>query len=121
MAFAPRFVRQRGRLDQKITIMRRAGGTNAMNEPVNEWEPLFTTRAQAYPAPGFERRVGDQNVATTPYSFEVRDEARTRGILPSDRVRWDSNNNQMFNIVAPVEQPERGRNLRITAAADTGG
>jgi head-tail adaptor len=92
-----------------------------MNEPTDDWAPVFTTRAQAYPSPGFERVVSDQNVATTPMTFEVRDEARTRAILPSDRVRWDSNGAQMFNIVAPVEQPERGRNLRITTAADTGG
>ena len=121
MVFAPRFLHSRQRLDQKITIMRRGGATNAMNEPTNEWAEVFSTRAQAYPSPGFERSVGDQNVATTPMTFEVRDEARTRGILPSDRVRWDSNGAQMFNIVAPIEQPERGRNLRITTAADRGG
>ena len=118
----PRYVGQRQRLDQKITIQRKGGAKNAMNEPTDDWADVFTTRAAAYPAPGFERSIDtNQNVATTPIMFEVRDEARTRGILPSDRIRWDSNGNQIFNIVAPVEQPERGRNLRIATAADRGG
>lgn len=114
----PRFLRQRTRMDQKITIQRRVETTNAMNEPLNEWTDVFSTRAMAYPSPGFERSVTDQTVATQPVTFEFRDEARTRGILPSDRVRWDSNAEQIFNIVSPVEQPERGRNLQVLTAAD---
>lgn len=114
----PTWIKQRRRHDAKITIMRRVAGRNAMNELVNDFEPVFTTRASAYPAPGFERSISDANVATMPMTFEVRDEARTRAILPTDKLRWDSNGNQMFNIVAPVEQPERGSDLRIIAAAD---
>lgn len=115
----PRYIAQRRRLDQTITILRRVEGVNEMNEPVEDWTDVFSTRAAAYPAPGFERSIDtNATVATQPVAFEVRDEARTRAILPSDRVRWDSNNGQIFNIVSPVEQPERGRNLRITAAAD---
>lgn len=115
MVARPRYQKQRQRLDQIITIQRMAGGTNEMNEPTNDWVDVFTTRAAAYPSPGFERSISDQNVATNPITFEVRDEARTRSILPSDRVMWDD---QPYNIVAPVEQPERGRNLRISTAAD---
>jgi head-tail adaptor len=114
----PGFLSQRRRLDQIITIQRKGGATNAMNEPTEDWADVFTTRAAAFPSPGFERQISDQMVATTPMTFEVRAEDRTRSILPSDRVKWDSNGNQIFNIVAPVEQLERGSNLRITTAAD---
>lgn len=113
----PRYLKQRRRLDQVITIERRGDLRNEMNEIEHNWAPVFTTRAAAYPAPGFERSIDtDQNVATAPVTFEVRDETRTRAILPSDRVSWQG---QPYNIVAPVEQPERGRNLRIVTAADT--
>lgn len=112
----PRYMKQRQRLDQSITIQRKGGATNAMNEMTEDWADVFTTRAGVYSTPGFERSIDtDATIATQPMTFEVRDEARTRGILPSDRVMW---NGQAYNIVAPVEQPERGRNLRITTAAD---
>jgi head-tail adaptor len=114
----PAWLKQRRRLDQKITIMRRGGGTNELNEPTNELEVVFETRAAAYPSPGAERYDAAQTIAVQFMTFEVRSEERTRSILPSDAVRWDSNGGQMFNIVAPVEQPERGSNLRISAAAD---
>jgi head-tail adaptor len=119
MAQRPRWLKQRRRLDQKITIQRRGVGTNEMNEPNADWADVFSTRAAAYPSPGFERSISDQNVATEPMTFEVRSESRTRAILPTDRVRWDSRTGKpTYEIVAPVEQPERGSNLRITTAAD---
>lgn len=118
MAQRPRWLKQRRRLDQKITIQRKGEGTNAMNEPTGDWVDVFPTRAAAYPSPGFEREITAANVATSPVTFEVRAEERTRAILPTDRVRWDSNGDQIFNIVAPVEQPERGGNILITTAAD---
>lgn len=98
--------------------MRRGTGTNELNEPTSALVDVFSTRAAAYPSPGAERYDAAQVVATQFMTFEVRSETRTRAILPSDVVRWDSNGGQMFNIVAPVEQPERGSNLRISAAAD---
>jgi head-tail adaptor len=102
-------------MDQKVTIQRRGGTTNSMNEPTDDWTDLFDTRAAAYPSPGFERTISDQSVATTPITFEVRSEERTNGILPSDRVIWKG---QAYNIVAPPMQPERGSNIQITTAAD---
>lgn len=114
----PRYITQRNRLDQRITIQRKSDARDAMNEPVEDWTDQFSTRAIAYPTPGFERQVTDANVATQPMTFEVRAEARTHGILPSDRVRWDSGNGRIYNLIAPVEQPERGRNLRLICAAD---
>lgn len=118
MVMRPRWIKQRQRLDQVITIQRKGAGSNDFNEPNAEWADVFTTRAAAYPSPGFERVVSDQQVATQPMTFEVRDEPRTQDIKASDRIKWDSRNDKIFNIVAPVEQPERGSNLRITTAAD---
>jgi head-tail adaptor len=115
MPWKPNWLRSNQRLDQRITIQRKGGERDAMNQPIDDWVDVFTTRAMAYPSPGFERTVNESRVASQPVTFEVRDEARTRAILPTDRVLWKE---QPFNIVAPVEQPERGRNLRIITAGD---
>lgn len=112
----PSFVKQRRRLDRNATFQRRSGSVNTMNEPVEgDWLETFSTRCATYPAPGFERLEGGQNISTSPMMIEVRSDSRSLAILPSDRVIVD---NVTYNIVAPVEQPERGANIRIIAAVD---
>lgn len=112
---APRYLKSRRRLDRVITIQTRGAGRDEMNQPIEEWADSFNLRAKAYPSPGFERSVGDGSTATIPMTFEVRPDAQSRSITPHQRVVFEG---QAYNIVAPVEQPERGGNLRITTAAD---
>lgn len=111
----PRFLRKRRRLDRKITLQKMGAGRDAMNAPTEDWQDQFSTRAKAYPSPGFERSISDGSTATSPMTFEVKDCEQNRTIEPSWRVMY---NGRAYNIVAPVDQPERGGNLRIITAAD---
>ena len=111
----PRYLKSRRRLDRTITIQTRQAGRDAMNQPVENWADSFTLRAKAYPTPGFERSIGDGSTATSPMTFEVRDGPQARSVSPHQRVLFEG---QAYNIVAPVDQPERGGNLRIITAAD---
>ena len=112
----PSFVKQRRRLDKKVTFQRRSGAKDAFNAPAKAgWVDLFETRCAVYPAPGFERFANAQNAATAPIMCEVRSETRTQSLLSSDRLIVDG---VTYNIVAPVEQLERGSNMQIIAAVD---
>lgn len=112
---SPRYLKSRRRLDRIITIQTKGAGRDEMNQPTEEWADAFDLRAKAYPSPGFERSVGDGSTATAPMTFEVRDSPQARTINPHQRVVFEG---QSYNIVAPVDQPERGGNLRIITAAD---
>lgn len=113
MSRAP--AQRRSRLDQTVTILSQSQAANGLNETTGEWLPAFTTRAKAYPSPGFERSVGDRNVAVAPITFEVRPEERTLAIKPSQKVRW---NGIDYSVIAPIFQPSRGANVQIICAAD---
>lgn len=106
---------RRSRLDQIIEILSQDQAENALNETTGAWAPSFSTRAKAYPTPGMEKQVGDRTSAIIPVTFEVRPEARTLAIQPSQKVRWKGID---YNIIAPIFQPTRGANVQIICAAD---
>jgi head-tail adaptor len=112
-----RFINRVRRKRERITFQRMSAGRDAMNEPTNEWLDLFSTRAAKLSAPGSEKYASAQNAASAPTIFEVRDEARTRGLLPSDRLM---HGNLAYNIVS-LEQPQSGSDIRIAAVADLKG
>lgn len=113
----PSFIKPRSKLDKVITFQRRGAATDEFNAPVEtNWVDLFSTRCAVYPAPGYEKYQSAQNAATAIILIEVRSEIRTRGLKPADRCVIDG---QKYNIVAPPDQLERGRNIQISAAYDT--
>lgn len=112
-----RFFNRRRRLRDRIIIQRQSEGMDAMNSPTNEWGDVFETRAAFYPSPGTEKWASAQNAASSPSLFEVRSEARTRAILPSDRIVRKVDGST-WNIVA-FDQPEGNSNIRIAAVSDT--
>lgn len=111
----PAYVKQRRRKDRKITFLRAGGARNEMNEPSTEFAPLFTTRCAAYPSPGFERIENSQQVAVLPILIEVRSETRTKGIQVTDKAAIGDDPTR-YDIVS-IEQPDRGGDIRIVAAA----
>jgi len=112
----PTFVKQRSRLDKRVYFERKSNARDAFNEEgAPNWQPLFDTKCAIYPAGGYEKFSAGQNAATHPIVCEVRYEDRAKTLLPSDRLKVDG---VTYSIVAPIEQMERGRNVRIVAAAD---
>ena len=120
----PSYVKQRRRLDSKVTFQRRGEASDEFNEPTEAaWQNLFDTRCAVYPAPGFERFDNSETTGVASMLVEVRAEARTRGLKSSDRAvvtAADSGIVTIYNIVSPSEQAERGDNIRIIVAADEG-
>lgn len=115
MAMVPKFMRSNRRFDQRITVQRQSTTRDEMNQEINEWEDLFHTRAIVYPSPGTEKTITDARVATEPMTFLVRAHKETKAITSDDRIIWKG---QPYNILSPVVQQERGRNIRIFTAAD---
>jgi hypothetical protein len=114
----PTYVVQRRKLDKKVVFERRSTARDDFNQPTKAgWDNLFETRCALYPAPGQERFTQAQGAtsATANMMIEVRSEARTLGLLPSDRALVDG---VPYLLAAPPVQPERGSNLQIYASAD---
>lgn len=93
-----------GRLDQRVTVQRRAAGVDAAGQPSGAWETVFDTWAAAEPLRGREFFAAAQIQAETTIRFRIR---WRDGVQPSDRVVWRSQAHEILSVIDPSGAAEQ--------------
>ena len=76
-----------GRLDRRISVLRKSVTLSASGEPIETWTPVLRELAASMaPVRGEERFTGEQYVALEQTEFRVRWRAELVGLSPLDRI-----------------------------------
>ena len=106
-----------GNLDRRVTIIRRAAGVNAFNEPVDTWAPHITVWASMKPISDGERLRAGETLAQTACRFVIRYSCGSAAVDPRDRLIFDGREYEINGC------KELGRReyieITATARADT--
>lgn len=102
-----------GDLDRRITLLRRASGTDAFNEASGAWATLATVWANASPVSDGERARAGETLSQMQIRFTVRWSATTSTVDPRDRLTFDG---RTYDING-VKLVGRNAYLEITATA----
>lgn len=79
-----------GRRDKRITFERfTEAGRDTLNAPIPQWTEYAKAWAAVYYGSGSEQREAAQTSASLGASFEVLANSKTRGLLLTDRIRFD--------------------------------
>ena len=99
-----------GRLDRRITILRRGTSTDNWNQKANAYTLLATVWAEVRDPGAQEREEADQRVTviTKVFTIRFRDDFKT-----THRIQYDSDT---YHITA-IAEIGRQEGLRITAVA----
>jgi SPP1 family predicted phage head-tail adaptor len=100
-------------LDRRITILQRASGVNAFNEPVDTWNTLTTVWSSVVPVLDGERLRAGETLAQKSNRFTIRHTSVVDGLNPRDRVVYDG---KTFDING-IKELGRNQFLEITATA----
>ena len=104
----------RGR-DQLVTIQKYADGArNELNEPSGEWVTHCRIWAARRDAGDVEQLAGDATGSALTAQFVVRDNEKTRAILPAMRI-WDGA--RAWNIKGVLQRAHNGRRDLVTLVA----
>lgn len=122
-----------GRLDRRISVLRRVAGLTDMGEPHDLWQVLISRRAASLtPLKGDERSSVAQYVALEQVEFRVRYAADVAALSPLDRIVYPAVSDddipetiadrEIYDVLA-VHEIGRREGLQIMAArrADTVG
>ncbi|MGE6693346.1 phage head completion protein [Sphingobium limneticum] len=106
-----------GRRDKRIVIERyEEAGRDTLNAPIYQWIVYVRASASVYYGSGSEQREAAQTSASLSASFEVLANSKTRGVLMTDRIRFD---NLIWDIRSTIPLGHNA-GVRITAVAVTG-
>jgi len=110
----------RGR-DQLVTVQRfDESARDALNEPVGAWVAFCQVWAARRDQGDAEATTAGATGSVTTARFVVRDNSKTRGILPAMRL-WDGM--RAWNIKQVLQHAHAGRRdlIDLVAVADSGG
>jgi len=98
-----------GPMRHRVTLQRRATGTDAAGGVLNTWEDFDSRRASMDRASGVEVWASAQRSGRVPAVFRLR---YLDGVVPSMRLLFDG---RVYNILSAVDQEGRKAELVITA------
>jgi SPP1 family predicted phage head-tail adaptor len=101
---------------ERITLARYTATQDAAGEEVQSWVPLGDERAQVVYGRGQERRQAATEQGEQAATFRMHSNARTRGLLVSDRITHQATSWDIEGIA--LDTPKRGL-VEITATRAT--
>lgn len=102
-----------GRLDRRVTLVRRKSGTNAFGEPVDEWDALATVWANVTPVSDGERVRAGETLSSKLSRFIIRWSSTVSTVDPKDRINYDGS---VWDIQG-VKEIGRREMIELTASA----
>lgn len=102
-----------GRLDRRITLLRKSVTTGDFNDEVVTWSPIATVWAEKKDISDRERLQARETTAEITTRFRIRWSQVVRYVDPEHRIEYDGRTYEIFS----VKEVGRRDGLEITAMA----